>query len=159
MRLSIALSLFAVAATLSVALPASAQPMCWARIYAPEHLSAHPDQQVAEMMLALQPPAPDGVALGLLWVSLRPAAADPSVRSHEAAVICGPPEGGQRDCSVACDGGLFSVTHRTSDRSVLLTNGSGGLSFLDCGAENFDDYYFLPEDAEHREFRLFECDK
>ena len=159
MRLSVALCLLAAAAALATALPASAQTACWARIYAPEHLTAHPDQQVAEMMLALQPPAPDGVALGLLWLSLRPAAADPSARSHEAAVICGPPEGGQRDCSVACDGGLFSVTHRTSDRSVLLTNGSGGLSFLDCGSEDLDDFYFLPDDAEHRAFRLFACDK
>lgn len=158
MRVSVVLGLLAAVAMLAVAFPVSAQNACWSRVYTPEHLTAHPDQLVAEMMLSLRPPASDGVASGELWISLRPEEGASSMPSHAAEVICGPPVAGQRDCSVACDGGLFGVAHRASDGSVLLTNEASGLAFLGCGAEDFDDYYFLNPDAEHRAFRLFDCD-
>ena len=134
---------------------ASAAESCWTRAYSAEHLAGHPGQQVTTMQLELEPPAPDGVAFGTLTIGLRPGAA--GATNYAATIICEAPTGDQRDCGVACDGGLFTLSHRSSDGSALLSNTMGGLSFLDCGAADTADSYWLRSDPEHRRFRLYAC--
>ncbi len=134
---------------------ATAAEPCWTRAYSAEHLAGHPGQQVTTMQLQLEPPAPDGVAFGMLTIGLRPGAA-PAI-NYEATIICEAQRGDQRTCGVACDGGQFTLTHRSSDGSVLLSNTLGGLSFLECGAIDTAESYWLRSDPEHQLFRLHAC--
>ena len=138
---------------LATAHASAADSACWTRTYSADHLAAHPGQQVSSMWLDLETPEPDGAVFGTLGIGL----SIPGAPSFEATILCEAPVGTEQACGVACDGGSFTLTHRANDGSVLLSNTSGGLSFLECGANDAQGHYWLRSDPEHRQFRLYAC--
>lgn len=143
---------------------ADAQSRCWARAYSADHMSAHQDQLVEflqfDMGLAAErgrSTDPDRFRGNLTAVLRRPVTAY-EIRLFETEFFCQAASDRIWACEMNCLRGSFTVTEQPGGRSALLTNSGDGINLYPCIPHDTFAGFVLPNDADHREFRLHACD-
>lgn len=114
-------------------------PACYARIYEPEHLAAHPRQRLESFILRAEPEAEAAAAPAVALAFAFTLKGDPN--TYEGLAFCDDRRAGA-DCAVEGDGGGFAL--RASDGALLLTVAGrleveGGLGFSPDLARGGDD--------------------
>jgi len=127
---------------------------CWSRAYDAKHLSAHPDQQVVAMDLAVTYMAETSEYAEQYVFRL-----EADMRNGDHGVATGPcmAEGGQMWCGVECDGGGVYVSNRSGGKVLVDLERRGAIWMSSsCGEEDFDGGFSLESGRDDKQFLLTE---